>query len=232
MKLGMLKDVFRHIFFYVLGGLKMKLYVSKDYINKHGLFYVYIHIYDNKIIYVGKGSRARARDFANRKSEYKEYIENIGKENIKSYIIEESYDEELMIQLERLIHELLLNEDYRLYSKPQFGEFGCLKGRIFSDETKSKLSKARIGKTHTEESKNKIGNARKGKKSILRKSVVQLALDNTFINEYDNIRGLDELGFHNSAVVMCCKGSRRTHKGYKWMYKDEYLIEISRSNIA
>ncbi|SCI12215.1 NUMOD3 motif (2 copies) [uncultured Clostridium sp.] len=210
----------------------MKLYVSKDYIREYGLYYVYIHIYDNKIIYVGKGSRARARDFANRNSEYKEYIENIGKENIKSYIIEESYDKELMIQLEMLVHELLLNEGYKLYSKPQFGTLGCLKGRIFSDETKSKLSKARKGKTHSEETKNKIGNSRRGKKSTLRKSVVQLALDNTFINEYDNIRELDKLGFHNSAIVMCCKGNRKTHKGYKWMYKEEYLLQINISNVA
>ena len=59
----------------------------------------------------------------------------------------------------------------------------------------------------------------------MRKSVVQLALDNTFINEYNNIRELDNLGFHNSAIVMCCKGKRRTHKGYKWIYKEDYFIE-------
>ncbi len=210
----------------------MKLYVSKDYINKHRLFYVYVHMCDNKIIYIGKGNRARARDFANRNSSYKKYITNVGKENIKSYIIGESFDEELMIQLEILVHDLLLGEGHKLFSKPQSGVYGCLKGRIFSKETRYKLSKSRAGKIHTEESKNKIGDARKGKKSTLRKSVVQLTLDNTFINEYDNIRELDKLGFYNSAIVMCCKGSRRTHKGYKWMYKDEYLMDRSRSNIA
>nr|WP_294571684.1 hypothetical protein [uncultured Romboutsia sp.] len=55
----------------------MKLYVIKDYIRQYGLYYIYIHIYDNKIIYVGKYNIAR--DFVNRNSEYKEYIENIGK---------------------------------------------------------------------------------------------------------------------------------------------------------
>ena len=203
----------------------MKLYVIKDYIRQYGLYYVYIHIYDNKIIYIGKGSRARSRDFANRNSSYKKYIENVGKKNIKSYIIEESFDEELMIHLEMLVHELFLDKGYKLFSKPQYGKYGCLKGRIVSNKTKLKLSKSRIGKAHTEESKNKIGRARKGKKSTLRKSVVQLALDNTFINEYNNIRELDNLGFHNSAIVMCCKGKRKTHKGYKWIYKEDYFIE-------
>lgn len=51
---------------------------------------------------------------------------------------------------------------------------------------------------------------------------MQLKLDSTFINEYDNIRMLDELVFHNSAIVMCCKGKRKTYKGYKWMYKEDY----------
>ena len=206
--------------------------MSKDYINQYGLYYVYIHVYNNRVIYVGKGSRARARDFANRDNKYKEYIQNVGKDSIKSYIIEESYDEELMIHLEMLIHELFLGEGFELFSRPQLGMYGHLKGRVFSDETKSKLSKARIGKNHTEESKKKIGNARKGKKSTSRISVVQLALDNTFIKEYDSIRELDNLGFHNSAIVMCCKGNRKTHKGYKWVYKDEYLLQINMCNVA
>lgn len=210
----------------------MKLYVSKDYIKQCGLYYVYIHTFNDKIIYIGKGSRARARDFANRDNKYKEYIQNVGKENIKSYIIEESFDEELIIHLEMLVHELFFDAGYKLFSKPNYGKYGCLKGRIFSDETKLKLSKSRIGKLHSQESKNKIGNARRGKKSTLRKAIVQLALDSTFISEYDNIRELDELGFHNSALVMCCKGQRNKHKGYKWMYKEEYLLQINSSNVA
>ncbi|MGL5328919.1 MAG: NUMOD3 domain-containing DNA-binding protein [Peptostreptococcaceae bacterium] len=200
----------------------MKLYLSRDYINQYGLYYVYIHIYDNKIIYVGKGSRGRARDFANRSSTYKEYIEKVGKKNISSYIIEESFDENLMIDLEMHIHELLLDKGYELFSKPNLGKYGCLKGRIFSEETKVKLSRARTGKNHSQDSKNKIGDARRGNQSNLRKSIVQLALDNTFIEKHDNIRKLDELGFHNSAIVMCCKGQRNKHKGYKWMYKEDY----------
>lgn len=210
----------------------MKLYVSKDYINQYGLYYVYIHIYNNKIIYVGKGTRGRARDFSNRSNNYKEYIDQVGKKNVSSYIIEESFDEELMRYLEMLVHELLLDNGHELFSKPDFGGYGCLRGRTFSEETKLKLSRARMGKTHSQESKNKIGNARRGKKSTLRKAIVQLTLDNTFIDEHDNIKKLDELGFYNSAIVMCCKGKRNTHKGYKWMYKDEYLLQINRSNIA
>ena len=71
----------------------------------------------------------------------------------------------------------------------------------------------------------KIGNASRGRESTLRKSVVQLTLDNNFVNEYDNIIKLDNLGFHNSAIVMCCKGRRKSHKGFKWVYTDDYFIE-------
>ena len=204
----------------------MKEYNSIKYRNKRDLFYVYMHVYKDKVIYIGKGSRYRASNFGVRSKQYRDYINKIGKENIKIYIIEESFDEKLVIQLETLTHKLFLDKGYKLFSKPQFGEYGCLKGRTFSKETRYKLSQSRLGKKHTEETKVKIGNARRGTISTLRKDVVQLALDNTFIKEYDNIRKLDELGFHNSAIVMCCKGKRNKHKGYKWMYKEDYINSI------
>ena len=103
-------------------------------------------------LYIGKGSKSRARDFANRSNIYKRYIESIGKENIKAYIIEESYDEELIINLETLAHDIILSKGYKLFSKPKDGTYGCLKGKVTSDETKIKISKSKKGKTHTEES--------------------------------------------------------------------------------
>lgn len=187
----------------------MKEYNSIKYRDNKGLYYVYMHVYKDKVIYVGKGSRYRASNFSVRSKEYKQYINKMDRENVKIYIIEESFDEELIYQLEMLVHKLFLDKGYKLFSKPQFGEYGCLKGRTFSEKTRMKLSKARKGKTHTEETKVKIGDARRGAISTLRKDIVQLALDNTFVNEHDNIRKLDELGFHNSAIVSCCKGKRK-----------------------
>ena len=29
-------------------------------------------------------------------------------------------------------------------------------------------------------------------------------------------------GFHSSAIHKCCRGKVRTHKGYKWYYKEDY----------
>lgn len=210
----------------------MRLFKYKEYKDRQGLYYVYMHLYNNRVIYIGKGSGARGRDFANRSIEYKEYIKNIGKENIITYIIEESYDEELILHLEMLVHKLFLDKGLKLFSKPQFGEYGCLKGRIISKETRIKLSKSRNGKKHTQETKYKIGNARRGSISTLRREIVQLTLDNTFVKQYDNIRELDKLGFHNSAIVMCCRRKRNKHKGYKWMYKEDYkLINMNKEVI-
>lgn len=200
-----------------------KIYKHNDYVKMYGLYYIYMHVYKGRILYIGKGSRARGRDFANRSVEYKEYINKIGKNNMTTYIIEESLDQELMIQLEMLVHEILLDEGYKLFSKPEKGKYGCLKGRIFSEETKAKLSSARKCKLHIQETKEKIGNERRGSISNLRKNIVQLTLDNTFVEEHTHIRKLDDLGFQNSAIVSCCKGKRNKHKGYTWMYKDDYL---------
>lgn len=59
-------------------------------------------------------------------------------------------------------------------------------------------------------------------KSTLIRSIVQLKLDGALIKEYDNIKELDNYGFHNSAIVMCCKGKINKHKGFKWMYSEDY----------
>lgn len=71
----------------------MKEYNSIKYRNNKGLYYVYMHVYKDKVLYIGKGSIYRASNFSVRSKEYKEYIEKIGKENIEIYIIEESFDE-------------------------------------------------------------------------------------------------------------------------------------------
>lgn len=32
-----------------------------------------------------------------------------------------------------------------------------------------------------------------------------------------------ERGFDHGHIIKCCKGNRKTHKGYKWMYYEDYI---------
>ena len=57
-----------------------------------------------------------------------------------------------------------------------------------------------------------------------KKPVIQLALDGTFIKEWDSARDCqNETGFNETKICACCKNMRKTHKGYKWQYKKDYI---------
>ena len=67
--------------------------------------------------------------------------------------------------------------------------------------------------TRTERSAKALTN---GKKS---KPVLQLSLDGELIREYPSIMECERNGFYRSAVCECCNGKRKTHKGFRFMYK-------------
>lgn len=68
---------------------------------------------------------------------------------------------------------------------------------------------------------NKIIGA-KGKDNPRSKKIVQLTLNNEPIKIWDSIREVGRHGFLSSCVGHCCRGKRKTHKGFKWMYLSDY----------
>jgi len=58
--------------------------------------------------------------------------------------------------------------------------------------------------------------------------VVQLSLDEEFIAKYNNYNNID--GFNKSGIWNCCNNKKKTHKGYKWMYLEDYEQKIHKSN--
>ena len=62
----------------------------------------------------------------------------------------------------------------------------------------------------------------KGSDNPKSKKVVQLSLEGDFICVWDSIRGTEEGGFRCRHVCDCCRGKRKTHKGFKWMYLSDY----------
>ena len=105
-----------------------------------------------------------------------------------------------------------------------------------------KISKSRIGKHLSEEHKKKLSGKnsplynKKGKKhpchdslqganNSQSRAVVQLTLDKRLVKEYTYVGEAVKLGFNNSCICDCCKGRLKTHKGYIWMYKEDYYNE-------
>ena len=54
------------------------------------------------------------------------------------------------------------------------------------------------------------------------KKVLQLSLSGDLIREWESTRECGRNGFNHSAVSACCNGERKTHKGFLWMYADDY----------
>ena len=55
-----------------------------------------------------------------------------------------------------------------------------------------------------------------GKKS---KKVLQFTLDGEFVREWESTMECGRNGFSQSHVAACCRGERKTHKGFCFMYK-------------
>ena len=54
------------------------------------------------------------------------------------------------------------------------------------------------------------------------KKVLQLTLSGDLIREWPSTAECERNGFNHSAVSACCRGERKTYKGFKWMYADDY----------
>ena len=70
-----------------------------------------------------------------------------------------------------------------------------------------------------------------GKYSPNSKKIVQLTLDNEFIRVWDSIsEAVRELGFNSSTIAKCCRGIKHKHKGFKWMYYEDYIKQGEMNN--
>ena len=53
----------------------------------------------------------------------------------------------------------------------------------------------------------------------LSKKVLQFTLDDEFVREWPSTSECGRNGFNQSSVAACCRGERKTYKGFKWCYK-------------
>lgn len=93
-----------------------------------------------------------------------------------------------------------------------------LKNRIFTEETKKKMSYA---KQHlSDEARKNMSLAHIGQISARRKKVRQYTKDNQLINEYESVTDAANKNNYNiSGIGDCCRGKLKTYKGYKWSYE-------------
>ena len=54
------------------------------------------------------------------------------------------------------------------------------------------------------------------------KPVIQLSLSGDLIREWPSVAECGRNGFNQGAVSLCCLGKQKTHKGFLWMFADDY----------
>ena len=56
----------------------------------------------------------------------------------------------------------------------------------------------------------------------LSKRVLQLSLTGELIKEWESTQECGRNGFDSGHVAACCNGKLKTHKGFRWMYAEDY----------
>lgn len=84
--------------------------------NKKKKYYVYMHLYNDKPVYCGKGTvnfssnkngyDSRAKDFSKRNQRYLDFVKEVGRENIEVFIISRFDEEQDAIWLENNLHDV------------------------------------------------------------------------------------------------------------------------------
>lgn len=54
----------------------------------------------------------------------------------------------------------------------------------------------------------------------LSKPVLQFTLDGEFVREWPSTQECGRNGFIYQKISLCCRGKQKSHKGYKWKYKE------------
>ncbi|WP_297131819.1 hypothetical protein [Terrisporobacter sp.] len=94
-------------------------------------------------------------------------------------------------------------------------------------ERNKKISEKNKGKKVPQELRDRISSKLKGvycrENNPNKRKVVKLTLDGKFICEYESLSSAArDVGGRASHISRCCRGKLGKHKGFKWMYFEDY----------
>ena len=207
------------------------------------IYYVYKHINKEtkEVFYVGKGTINNEYKKYDRKTEESKSRRNkIWLQYVES--INYNYDVEVVQEFENeydtLKFEYELQKYYWSIGQCQcslaYGEEWDKHNKINvwnNDERNKKISNANKGKIRTKEQKEKISNTLKGRycreNNSNKRKVVKFSLENEFICIYDSLSEASrDVNGCVSHISNCCKGKLKKHKGFKWMFLEDYIQEL------
>lgn len=179
-------------------------------------FYVYIHYRADNLtpFYVGKGSGNRAKVKLNRTDYWKGIVSKYG---YIAQIYQDNLTEEEAYTSEKIIINQLKNNGVKLVNFKDGGDSGFR----FSDEVKAKMSQTNKGRIYSIETKKKMSEAKKDKPSHRRKPTLQLDKQGNIIREWKSAsEAADSLNITRGSVMNCLSGLTKTSGGFTWKYKN------------
>ena len=87
------------------------------------------------------------------------------------------------------------------------------------------LTKKKYSENHREQTgENSPNYGKTGESNPKSKPVIQIDPNtNEIVNTYPGVREAErQTGFDQSAISRCCRGEQKIHKGYKWMFLEDY----------
>ncbi len=205
-------------------------------------YYIYIHIRNdnNDIFYVGLGKMGKTDNKynyykrANSSRERSKFWYNIT--NKTTYTIKIIFDylnKNQVINKEKRLIKLIGRRDLNLGTLCNLTDGGeGAENVIISEQTRERLRIASSNRTMSTEARLKIAQAIKQRKikfpgcdfNHVKRAVVQLDLDNNFINSFNTIKEAAlSTECTKSGICNCCKNKIKTHRNFKWIYKEDYL---------
>jgi hypothetical protein len=70
----------------------------------------------------------------------------------------------------------------------------------------------------------------KGRERIEMHKPVVCLKDGKVIHTFYKMNLCEQFGFERSSVTKCCKHKKKTHKGYEFLYLEEYQLLYEQSN--
>lgn len=102
-----------------------------------------------------------------------------------------------------------------------------MRGKPLSQEHRDRLSASNKGKVVSEYTRRKQSIAKLGlephNKGKIKDIILQIDKEGNILKEWDNLNDLTHHGFIKSNVINVCVGKRRSHAGFIWRYKSDYI---------
>lgn len=109
----------------------------------------------------------------------------------------------------------------------KFTEVDHIDGNPYNNRYSNLRWTNRSGNMMNQISRKRLSESQKGKEHPKQwKPVVQIS-PNGEIFIYNKTTAVKQNGFSQSAVTTCCQGKIPSHKGYRWMYLEDYEKSIS-----